>query len=220
MANQTISFNENLYNYFQQHAYREEDLLKELREETATLPEAVMQISPEQGAFMSMMVKLIGCENIIEIGTFTGYSSLCMSRSLPENGQLIALDISEEWTSVAQKYWQKAKVDHLIELRLGSATDSLNEMIEDQKQETIDLIFIDADKEAYLNYFESGMKLLKTGGAMLFDNVLWGGAVADESDQSSSTVAIRKLNDVLIKDQRVDICMTPIGDGLTIIRKR
>ncbi len=220
MANKTISFDENLYIYFQQHAFREDDLLRELRQETAKLPEAEMQISPEQGAFMSILVKLIGCKNIIEIGTFTGYSSLCMARSLPEDGNLIALDISDKWTSIAKGYWEKANVDHLIDLRLGSAVVLLKEMIDDQKRETIDLIFIDADKEAYLDYFELGLTLLRLGGAMLFDNVLWGGAVADESDQTPSTVAIRNLNDALLKDQRIEMCMTPIGDGLTIIRKR
>ena len=220
MSNTSINFDDNLYNYYQQHAYREDNLLKELRWVTAKLPEAEMQISPEQGAFMSMLVKLIGCNNIIEIGTFTGYSSLCMARSLPVYGSLIAFDMSKEWTTIARQYWQKAGVDDRIELRLGSASDSLKKMISDQKQETIDLIFIDADKVAYLDYFELGLELLKQGGVMLFDNVLWGGAVANEDDLESSTVAIRKLNDVLINDARIDISMLPIGDGLTLLRKR
>lgn len=220
MSNTSISFDDNLYRYFQQHAFREDDVLSELRRVTAEMPEAEMQISPEQGAFMSMLVQLMGCKNIIEIGTFTGYSSLCMARGLLGDGNLIAMDVSEEWTSIAKQYWQKANVADRIDLQIGSATDSLQKMIDDQKQETIDLIFIDADKVGYLDYFELGLKLLKQGGAMLFDNVLWGGAVANDSDQGPSTVAIRNVNDVLIKDERVDICMTPIGDGLTILRKR
>ena len=220
MSNTSINFDDNLYRYYQRHAYREDELLTELRRVTAKLPEAEMQISPEQGAFMSMLVKLIGCKNIIEIGTFTGYSSLCMARSLPVYGSLIALDVSKKWTTIAQQYWQQAGVDDRIELRLGSASDSLKKMISDQKQETIDLIFIDADKVAYLDYFELGLELLKQGGVMLFDNVLWGGAVANEDDLESSTVAIRKLNDVLINDARIDISMLPIGDGLTLLRKR
>lgn len=218
MSTRSLNLNDELYSYYQQHAFRDQEILAELRTETAKLSESVMQISPEQGAFMSMLVKLTGAKRILEIGTFTGYSSLSMALALPKDAQMICLDVSEEWTSTAQKYWQKAGVVQKIDLRIAPALESLKSL--QSEGQKFDLVFIDADKESYLKYYEEVLKLTDTGAAILFDNVLWGGSVIDKTKQSESTQAIRELNETLLKDQRVELCMLPIGDGLTILRKK
>ena len=219
MSTRSINLDEKLYQYFQQHAFRDDEILAELRRVTAEMPESIMQISPEQGAFMTMLVSLLGAKRIIEVGTFTGYSSLCMARALPADGLITALDNSAEWTAIAQRFWLKAGVEDKVNLKLGAAVDSLKLMLDEGHQATIDLIFIDADKESYMSYLDLGLKLLKPNGVMLFDNVLWGGSVVDESNQQKTTVAIRELNDHLLTDSRVEIAMLPLSDGLTMVRK-
>ena len=220
MSTKSINLDDTLYPYYQQHAFRDDDILAELRRQTAAMPESNMQISPEQGAFMAMMVSLINARRIIEVGTFTGYSTLCMARALPAEGLITALDISDEWTAIARRFWRRAGVEDKVELKLGPAVDSLQLMLDQGWQETVDLIFIDADKESYPVYLELGLALLRTNGLLLFDNVLWNGYVADAGHQEATTIAIRQLNDQLLTDQRVELAMLPIGDGLTMLRKR
>ena len=219
MSTRSINLDETLYQYYRQHAFRDDDILAELRDKTALMPESNMQIAPEQGAFMAMLVSLINARRIVEIGTFTGYSALCMARALPADGRLIAMDTSAEWTAVARQFWQRAGVDDKVDLMLGSALDSLQSLLDQGQQQSIDLIFIDADKESYISYLELGLQLLRRNGVLLFDNVLWDGHVADSAHQEASTVAIRQLNDHLLTDSRVDIVMLPISDGLTMARK-
>jgi predicted O-methyltransferase YrrM len=175
------------------------------------MPSGLMQISPEQGQFMGLLVRLIGIRRILEIGVFTGYSSLAMALALPEDGTIVACDISEEYTRTARKYWKEAKVDTRIQLKIGPAIDTL---------EPFDLVFIDADKGNYSNYYEAGLSLLRKGGLILVDNVLWSGKVADPENQEEDTVAIREFNQKLHQDDRIDLSLLPIGDGLTFARKR
>ena len=219
MSTRSLNLDDKLYFYYQQHAFRDDEILAELRRVTAEMPESRMQISPEQGAFMTMLVSLLGAKRIVEVGTFTGYSSLCMARALPLNGLLTTMDCSAEWTSIARRFWRKAGVENKVELKLGAAVDSLKQMLDAGHQVSIDLIFIDADKESYMSYLDLGLKLLRPNGVMLFDNVLWAGAVADGNNQQASTVAIRALNDQLLTDSRVEMVMLPLSDGLTIVRK-
>lgn len=220
MSTRSINLDNRLYDYYREMAFRDDPLLSALREQTAALPEANMQISPEQGAFMAMLVTLTGARRIVEVGTFTGYSSVCMARALPDDGRLIAMDASEEWTAVAREYWRRAGVDQRIELRLGDARALLSELLEQGGEATIDMMFVDADKESYPEYFELGLSALKPGGLLLFDNVLWNGYVADDSHREATTTAIRELNRKVKQDPRVEMCMLPIGDGLTMVRKR
>lgn len=203
-----------------QNSLREPELLAQLREETATQELAVMQITPEQGQFMTLLTQLCGVKRAIEVGTFTGYSALCIAMGLPEDGELIACDISEEWTSIGKRYWQQAAMDQKIDLRLAPAVDTLDQLIAAGCSGEFDLAFIDADKQNYQNYYEQCLKLLRSGGLIMVDNVFWGGSVADESDQEADTRAIRELNAILKKDDRIDLSMVPIGDGLTLARKR
>jgi len=218
MSASTLHLDDQLYAYYQAHAFRDDDLLKALREETARDRLARMQISPEQGAFMALLVQISGARRILEIGTYTGYSSLCMARALPKEGSLTALDLSEEWTAIARRYWELAGVAAKIDLRLGNATASLQTIV--AAGASFDLIFIDADKEAYLDYYELGLQTLRPGGLILFDNVLWKGSVADSTIDDADTSALRDLNNQLLSDERVDLSMLPIGDGLTLVRKR
>jgi caffeoyl-CoA O-methyltransferase len=177
-----------------------------------------MQIGPEQGAFMAMLVKLMGAKRILEVGTFTGYSSLAMA--LTGDVKIIAADVSEEWTNVARKYWKKAGVDGRIELRLGPAAETLEQLLKTGEAQHFDLMFIDADKSSYDTYYEGGLKLLRTGGVMLIDNVLWSGSVADPSVKDEDTSALRALNAKIMADIRVELVMVPICDGLTMARKK
>jgi predicted O-methyltransferase YrrM len=179
-----------------------------------------MQISPEQGQFMGFLVRLMGVQRAIEVGVFTGYSSICLATALPEEGKLTACDVNEEWTKTAIRYWGKAGVADKIELVLGPAEITLSQLIETGCSGSYDFAFVDADKENYGVYYELVMELIRPGGLILFDNTLWSGKVIDESVTDSDTLAIRSLNQQLIRDDRVDLSMLPIGDGLTLVHKR
>jgi caffeoyl-CoA O-methyltransferase len=216
----TILMDDQLLEYLRQNAVREPKVLQELREETQQLPNARMQISSEQGQLMAMLVKLVNARKIVEVGTFTGYSSTVMALAMPPEGRLVACDVSEEYTQIARKFWQKAGVDEQIQLILGKAKESLKQLLQADGQESFDLAFIDADKTAYTEYYEYCLKLIQPGGLILVDNVLWGGQVADSSNHDMDTEALRAFNAALSSDQRIDLCMVPIGDGLTIARKR
>jgi caffeoyl-CoA O-methyltransferase len=195
-------------------------VLAELREETASLPKAGMQISPDQGQLMRLLVELIGARRCLEIGVFTGYSSLCVALSLPESGKLVACDVNAEYTQVAQRYWRRAGVEGRIELRLAPALETLDELIGSGQSGSFDFAFVDADKESYLGYYERCLALLRPGGLLAIDNVLWGGSVVDVNDTSATTRAIRALNERVRSDERVSISLVPIGDGLFLVRKR
>jgi predicted O-methyltransferase YrrM len=218
MAGKTIGLSGALYDYYAAHAYREPDVLKELREETAKLGgNAAMQIGPEQGAFMGLLVKLMGAKRVLEFGTFTGYSSLAMA--LAGAAKITCADVSQEWTDVGRKYWAKAGVAGRIDLHLDGGNAVIERLVVNGEAGTFDLTFIDADKTGYDAYYEGSLKLLRPGGLILIDNVLWGGDVADPSKIDADTQAIRALNAKVAKDPRVEICMTPICDGLTMARK-
>jgi len=215
-----ITMDETLYRYLVDHSVREHPVLAELRAETAKLPKAVMQIGPEQGQFMALLARLMGARRCIEIGVFTGYSSLAVALALPENGSIIALDVSDEWTSIARRHWRRAGVEGKIDLRLGRAMDTLDTLISLQESGRFDLAFIDADKGNYLGYYERCLELVRPGGLILLDNTLWSGAVADPANQEPDTVALRALNEALHRDDRIDLAQLPVGDGLTLARKR
>jgi caffeoyl-CoA O-methyltransferase len=219
MSNKTINLTEQLHQYLLDVSLREPGILKTLREETASLPSANMQISPEQGQLMALLVQLMGAKNTIEVGVYTGYSALAVALALPDNGQIIACDISEEYTSVARRYWMQAGISEKIDLRLAPATETLSRLIEEGKSSTFDFAFIDADKENYARYFELCFELLRPGGLIAVDNVLWNGAVIDSDNQDVDTCAIRAFNQQLLSDNRVAISMIPIADGLTLARK-
>lgn len=220
MSTRTLNLDDRLHEYLLAVGVREPDVLARLRAETARLPMARMQISPEQGQFMGLLIRLMGARRCLEVGTFTGYSALVCALAMPPDGVLIAMDISEEWTAVARRYWLEAGVADRIRLRLGPAADTLAELAAGPDRGSYDFLFVDADKTGYARYFEFGLELLRPGGLMVFDNVLWGGRVADPADNDADTVAIRELNRRLRQDERVDICLVPIGDGLTLARKR
>ncbi len=220
MSTQTLNLDEKLYTYLQAVSLREAGILEKLRAETAGLENAQMQISPEQGQFMQLLLQLSGARQAIEIGVFTGYSSLCIALALPPEGKLVACDINPAWTDTAQRYWQTAGVADKIELRLGRAVNTLKQLLADGGAEQFDFAFIDADKAGYDTYYELCLQLLRAGGLLAIDNTLWSGRVADDNIQDDDTVAIRSLNKKLHLDQRVDISLLPIGDGLTLARKR
>ena len=220
MANRTTALNDRLYDYLIEVSVREPPLLRELREETAALPMAMMQIGPEQGQFMRLLVELIGARRAVEVGTFTGYSALCVAEAMGPQGRLVACDVSEEYTAVARRYWARAGVADRIDLRLGPAVATLDQLLAGGAAGTIDFVFIDANKTDYDAYFERALKLLRPAGLIAVDNVLWGGAVADPAVDDEDTSAIRALNRKLATDQRVSLSLVPIGDGLTLARKR
>ncbi len=219
MSKQTLNLNDELYHYMLSVSLREAEVLRLLREETAQEPMAMMQISPEQGQFMALLVKLIGAKHIIEIGTFTGYSSLVMALASSSDAKIVACDVSEEWTSMARRYWRQAGVDHKIDLRLAPAVNTLDALIAAGGEARYDFVFIDADKTNYQTYYEKSLVLLRAGGLIAVDNVLWGGSVIDPDKQDEDTVAIRRFNDKLLTDSRVDISLVPIADGLALARK-
>lgn len=219
MSNKSINLTDSLYQYLLDSSLREPELLKALREETAKLPSANMQIAPEQGQFMALLVQLIGAKKTIEVGVYTGYSALAVAMALPDEGQILACDISEEYTAVARRYWQHAGVIQKIDLRLAPAAETLKSVINEGRSSTFDFAFIDADKENYAEYFELCLQLLRSGGLIAVDNVLWNGAVIDEQKQDVDTCAIRAFNQQLLSDDRVGISMVPIADGLTLARK-
>ena len=219
MATRTIQITDRVYDYMQEVSVREPEILKRLRAETAELPEHNMQISPEQGQFMALLVGLIGARRALEIGTFTGYSALAVALALPDDGKLIACEISEEYTAIGRRYWQEAGLDANIDLKIGLALDTLDGLITEGQAETYDFAFIDADKVNYQNYFDRALILLRPGGLIAVDNVLWNGAVADPRNTTKDTEAIREFNAELGDDTRVAISMVPIGDGLTLAHK-
>lgn len=220
MSTRTLNLDERTHAYLLANSVREPAILARLRAETARLSAARMQISPEQGQFMALLVKLLGARRCLEVGTFTGYSALACALALPADGRLIALDVSEEWTAVGRRYWDEAGVGDRIELRLGPAGDSLRQLRREGMDGSFDFMFIDADKTGYADYVEQGCRLVRGGGLIAIDNVLWGGSVADPADQEPDTVALRALNAALKDDRRFDLSMVPIGDGLTLLRKR
>lgn len=220
MSNRSIGLDDRLYQYLLAHSLREPPVLQRLREETATLPQSGMQIAPEQGQFMALLLRLAGVRTGIEIGVFTGYSTLCAALTLPEDGRIIACDVNPEWTAVARRYWREAGVEHRIELRLAPALQTLAQLIDEGRADTFDYAFIDADKERYPEYYEQCLRLLRPGGLILIDNVLWNGAVADPNNKERDTVALRRLNERLLVDERVELSMVPVGDGLSLLTKR
>ena len=220
MSSRTIELTQRLYDYLLGASLREPEVLKQLREETRSMKSGGMQISPEQGQFMALLVELTGAKKALEIGTFTGYSSLAVARALPPGGKVYACDISKEYTEIARKYWAKAGLADRVELRLGPAIDTVKALIKEGHAGSFDFAFIDADKENYDGYYEAAITLLRPGGLIAIDNVLWNGRVADPAKNDPDTEAIRKLNAKLRDDPRVTISMVPIGDGLMLARKR
>lgn len=220
MSNRTLNLDDKLYQYLLSHSLRETPVQRRLRERTAALPERGMQISPEQGQLMALVVELMGAEHILEVGTFTGYSALSMALALPDQGELVCCDISHEYTDIGKPFWQEAGVDDRIELRIAPALETLDSLVSEGRAGHFDLAFVDADKTNYENYFERCLTLLRTGGLMMIDNTLWGGSVANPEKNDPDTQALRQLNDKLHKDDRVTISLLPIGDGLTLARKR
>ena len=220
MGRQTLQLSDAVYQYLQDHSLRESDVLRRLREETATLKEARMQLSPEQGQLLTFLAELTGARKAIEVGTFTGYSALCVASALPNDGCLIACDVSETWTAIGQRYWEEAGVDRKIDLRIAPALETLDELLAAGEAGSYDFALIDADKENYETYYERILSLLRSGGLLLVDNVLWSGKVADPDHTEESTLAIRAFNRKVHADDRVSLSMLPIGDGMTLVRKR
>jgi len=220
MSSRTLSMTDQIHEYLLSVSLRDQEVLRQLRAETAQIEAGGMQISPEQGQFMHWLVKTIGAKRALEVGVFTGYSGLNVALALPDDGHLVACDVSAEYTAIARRYWQAAGVAHKIQLHLAPATETLARFLAEGQQNSFDFAFIDADKENYDAYYEACLQLLRPGGILGIDNVLWGGQVADLTVQDESTVAIRTLNAKLHGDSRIDLCMLPIGDGLTLVRKR
>lgn len=219
MSRRTINLDDTLYQYLLDHTLREHPEQTALREATATKPQAGMQISPEQGQFMSLLVKLIGARRTIEVGTFTGYSALTVALALPGDGKILACDVSEEYTAIGKPYWQRAGISGKLELVIAPANETLDARLAAAEAGSYDFAFIDADKSNYDNYYERCLKLVRQGGLIAFDNTLWGGDVAKPA-QDDDTRALQALNDKLHGDERIDIALLPIGDGLTLARKR
>lgn len=219
MSTHTLNLSDSLYTYLQSNSLREPEILTQLRQETRHHPMGNMQISPEQGQLMSLLVQGLKAEKALEIGVFTGYSSLVVALALPPQGRLVACDINEDYTSIARSYWQKAGVNHKIDLRIAPALETLNQLLQEGQAETFDFAFIDADKSNYDNYYEKVLQLVRVGGLIAIDNVLWSGQVADPNITDNRTEKIRALNQKIHQDPRVTISMIPIGDGLTLALK-
>lgn len=220
MSNRTLGLSDQLYNYLLAVSLREPEVLAELRRETMAMAERSMQIAPEQGQFMALLVRLLGARRILEVGTFTGYSALTMALALPADGRIVACDVSDAWTTVARRSWRRAGVDGRIDLRLGPALGTLDELIASGHAGGFDFAFIDADKENYAAYYERALTLVRPGGLIAVDNTLWGGSVVNPEKTDANTLAIRGFNTALHQDARVDLSLVPIGDGLTLARKR
>jgi predicted O-methyltransferase YrrM len=220
MSRDTINVTDDLIAYIRRVGLHEDADLAALREETAHHRHAMMQIGPEQGAFMGLLIRLLGARRTLEIGVFTGYSAMVVAKAMGPEGKVLALDVSEEFTGVARRHWAKAGIADRIELRLRPAAESLQELVAAGATETFDFAFIDADKANYDAYYEYALKLVRRGGLIAIDNVLWDGQVIDLSDETPDTVAIRALNEKVHGDERVDAVLVPIGDGLTLARKR
>lgn len=220
MSTRTLQMTDALYAYLLENSLREADVLKRLRARTADLEFAGWQIAPEQGQFMALLVELIGARRCIEVGTFTGYSALAVAMALPNDGELIACDISDEYPSIGRPFWAEAGVDHKIDLRLAPGIETLDALIAEGRSGDFDFVFIDAEKQTYPDYFDRAVDLLRVGGLIAVDNVLWGGSVADPAIIKSTTEAIRVLNKKVQADERVTMSLVPIGDGLLLARKR
>lgn len=220
MSAKSIGLSDDLHAYLLRAGVREPEVLRKLREETQDIPQHNMQIAPEQGAFMSLLAEVTGARRYLEVGTFTGYSALAVALAMPPDGHLLCCDVSEEWTSVARRYWSEAGVADRIELRLAPALETLDALLADGAEGSYDYAFVDADKTNYGAYYERLLRLMRPGGLMLFDNVLWGGDVIDPAIDDEDTRAIRDLNDHLASDERVSVSMLPVADGLTLARKR
>lgn len=213
-------FPQDISDYLLSVSLREPAVLKRLREETAAHPHKQLQIPPEHGQFMAMLIQLMGARRTLEVGVFTGYSSLAVALALPPDGRIIACDVSEEFTSIARRYWKEAGVDHMIDLRIRPAMETLTDLMSQGQRGRFDFAFIDADKTNYAGYYECALELLRPGGLIMVDNVLWSGRVLDESDQTPDTVALRAFNKKLLGDSRVTLSMIPLGDGVTLALKR
>lgn len=220
MAAGDLPINNELLNYIGHVTLREPEILRRLREETSGHPLADMQISPEQGQFLALLVHMLSARRTLEVGVFTGYSSLAVALALPEDGRIIACDINEEWTSIARRYWREAGADRKIDLRLGPALKTLDDLIAQGQGGRFDFVFIDADKGNYANYYERALVLVRPGGLIAVDNVLWDGKVIDPKVNDADTRAIRAFNESLHHDERVWLSMLPIRDGLTLACKK
>ena len=219
MSRGSIGLDERLNAYIVKSHGPEHPVLAKLRAFTGAMPNASMQIAPEQGVFLAFLVRLIGARRTLEVGTFTGYSALAVALALPAGGEVVALDLSEEWTAIARAHWREAGVPEKVSLRLGPAADSLAALEAEGQAGTFDLAFIDADKTGYDRYYESALRLVRPGGLVVFDNMLQDGDVADPMERSASTVAIRALNEKIASDRRVDAVLLSLGDGMTVARR-
>ena len=219
MGKRFTDLSDDLYDYLCSVGVREPELLARLRRETDTMPMARMQVSPDQGQFMAQLVRLLGARRTLEIGVFTGYSSLCVALALPSSGRLVAFDLSEEWTSIAERYWREAGVEGKIDLRMRDGVSGLEELLTEGESGTFDFAFIDADKREYEEYYERVLRLIRLGGLIMVDNVLWAGRVLDTESEDQDTIAIQAFNEKLLSDDRVEISMLPVGDGVTLALK-
>jgi predicted O-methyltransferase YrrM len=214
-----LDLNDDLYSYIQSTSIREHWSMTKQRMEVMKMPMSSMQSSPEITQFITLLIRLISAKNIIEIGVFTGYTTLGMALAIPEEGRIVACDVDEQWVSVGKPFWSEADVQHKIDLRIAPASETLAALLASKQYNFFDLIFIDADKENYLRYYEYAYQLVRPGGLIVFDNVLWGGSVIDERNQSDDVIALRTLNKKLLSDRRITLSMLHVGDGLTLVRK-
>lgn len=219
MSDKTLRLSDRLAEYLKSVSLREPDVLTELRQETSHHPMSTMQIAPEQGQLMALLVQLMGAKKTLEVGVFTGYSALVVALALPPDGRVVACDVSEEFTAIARRYWEKAGVTNKIDLHLAPAIETLDQLLASGQANTFDFAFIDADKSNYDNYYERALQLIRPGGLIAIDNVLWSGRVADPQIQDTRTTAIRALNQKLHQDERVTLSLIPIADGLTLALK-
>lgn len=220
MTLSALNISDQVYDYILSVSLRETDTLRRLREETADFPNPNMQIAPDQGQFMALLLRIMGAKKVIEVGVFTGYSSLWMAQALPEDGLVIACDVNEEYTAVARRYWREAGMDHRIDLRLAPAIETLDALIAGGETGTVDFVFLDALKTEYRDYYERALQLLRPGGVVAIDNTLWDGKVADKLIRDEATLALKDLNRFLHGDERIDLSLLPVADGLTLCRKR
>ena len=219
MTRKTLNITDKIYDYLLSASLKETDIQRELREVTAKQPQAMMQIAPDQGQLMAMLIRLMHAKKVIEIGVFTGYSSLCIAMALPDDGHIVACDINKDYTDIAQRYWRIAGVADKIELILAPAIQTLDRLLAQGEQGTYDFVFIDADKPEYPDYYERALQLIRSGGLIVIDNVLWYGKPADPDEKDKDTQAIRKFNQKLYQDDRVMVSMLTIADGLTLAMK-
>ncbi|MBP0018762.1 MAG: class I SAM-dependent methyltransferase [Cyanobacteria bacterium SBLK] len=219
MARNTVGLDDRLTDYLRSVSVREPEILQELRRETANHPMAQMQIAPEQGQFMALLVQLMGAKKALEVGVFTGYSSLAVALALPEDGTMVACDVNAEYTAIARRYWEKAGVSHKINLYIAPALETLDRLLVEGEGETFDFAFIDADKSNYKNYYNRAFALVRSGGLIAIDNVLWSGRVADPKVQDNRTKSMRAFNEKLYQDKNITLSLVPIADGLTLALK-